>query len=52
MDEMILQVEKAMLELGRCRPDDLIVIAAGTLPVRAAPPTWCGSTGWVRAVTG
>jgi pyruvate kinase len=24
-------VERALLELGRCRPDDLIVIVAGTL---------------------
>jgi pyruvate kinase len=30
-DEMVLQVERAMVELGRCRPDDLIVIVAGTL---------------------
>jgi pyruvate kinase len=30
-DEMVLQVERAMLELGRCRPGDLIVIVAGTL---------------------
>jgi pyruvate kinase len=30
-DEMVLQVDRAMLELGRCRPDDLIVIVAGTL---------------------
>jgi pyruvate kinase len=30
-DEMILQVERAMLELGRCEPEDLIVIVAGTL---------------------
>jgi pyruvate kinase len=30
-DEIVLQVERALLELGRCRPDDLIVIVAGTL---------------------
>jgi pyruvate kinase len=30
-DEMVLQVERALLELGRCRTDDLIVIVAGTL---------------------
>ncbi|HEY2705798.1 MAG TPA: pyruvate kinase [Candidatus Dormibacteraeota bacterium] len=30
-DEMVLQVERAMLDLGRCAPDDLVVIVAGTL---------------------
>jgi pyruvate kinase len=30
-DEMVLQVERAMFELGRCRPGDLVVIVAGTL---------------------
>jgi pyruvate kinase len=41
-DEMILQVERALLELGRCRPDDLIVIVAGTLTGES------GSTNLVR----
>jgi pyruvate kinase len=41
-DEMILQVERAMLELGRCRHDDLIVIVAGTLTGES------GSTNLVR----
>ncbi len=30
-DEMVLQVERAMFELGRCRPGDMVVIVAGTL---------------------
>jgi pyruvate kinase len=41
-DEMVLQVEQAMLELGRCAPEDLIVIVAGTLTGRS------GSTNLLR----
>jgi pyruvate kinase len=31
-DEMVLQVDRALLELGRCRPGDEIVIIAGSPP--------------------
>jgi pyruvate kinase len=31
-DDMVLQVEAALLELGRCEPGDLVVIAAGSPP--------------------
>ncbi|HEY2705526.1 MAG TPA: pyruvate kinase [Candidatus Dormibacteraeota bacterium] len=41
-DEMVLQVERAMLELGRCEPGDLIVLVAGTLTGAS------GSTNLVR----
>jgi pyruvate kinase len=41
-DEMVLQVERAMLELGRCQPEDLIVIVAGTMTGES------GSTNVVR----
>jgi pyruvate kinase len=41
-DEMIAQVDRAMLELGRARPGDLVVIVAGT------PPGTVGSTNTLR----
>jgi pyruvate kinase len=51
-DEMVVQVDHALLELGRCKPGDLIIITAGS------PPGIPGSTNAVRvhrvgdAVTG
>jgi pyruvate kinase len=51
-DAMVLQVDHALLELGRCKPGDLIIITAGS------PPGIPGSTNAVRvhrigdAVTG
>jgi pyruvate kinase len=41
-DEMVQQVERALLELGRAAPGDLVVIVAGT------PPGTVGSTNTVR----
>jgi pyruvate kinase len=41
-DEMVVQVEQAMLELGRCHPGDLIVIIAGSRAHEA------GSTNMLR----
>jgi pyruvate kinase len=41
-DEMIAQVDRAMLELGRGEPGDLVVIVAGT------PPNVPGSTNTLR----
>jgi pyruvate kinase len=41
-DEMVRQVDKALLEMGRCRKGDLIVIIAGS------PPGIPGSTNAVR----
>lgn len=41
-DEMVRQVDKALLELGRCQPGDTIVIVAGS------PPGTPGSTNAMR----
>jgi pyruvate kinase len=41
-DAMVLQVDRALLELGRCKPGDLIVITAGS------PPGIAGGTNAVR----
>jgi pyruvate kinase len=41
-DEMVRQVERAMLELGRGVPGDQVVIVAGT------PPGRSGTTNTVR----
>ncbi len=41
-DEMVRQVDHALLELGRCKPGDLIVITAGS------PPGTPGSTNLLR----
>lgn len=41
-DEMVRQVDRAMLELGRGEPGDLVVIVAGT------PPGAIGSTNTIR----
>jgi pyruvate kinase len=41
-DAMVLQVDQALLELGRCKPGDLIIITAGS------PPGIPGSTNAVR----
>ena len=41
-DAMVLQVDHALLELGRCKPGDLIIITAGS------PPGIPGSTNAVR----
>ena len=41
-DAMVLQVDKALLELGRCRPGELIIITAGS------PPGIAGGTNAVR----
>ena len=41
-DEMVRQVERAMLELGRCVPGDRVVIVAGS------PPGAAGSTNALR----
>jgi pyruvate kinase len=41
-DEMVLQVDRALLELGRCQPGELIIITAGS------PPGISGSTNAVR----
>jgi pyruvate kinase len=51
-DEMVVQVDQALLKLGRCQPGELIIITAGS------PPGIAGSTNAVRvhrvgdAVTG
>jgi len=51
-DEMVIQVDQALLKLGRCQPGELIIITAGS------PPGIAGSTNAVRvhrvgdAVTG
>ncbi|HEV3172371.1 MAG TPA: pyruvate kinase [Actinocrinis sp.] len=51
-DEMVMQVDQALLKLGRCQPGELIIIIAGS------PPGIPGSTNAVRvhrvgdAVTG
>lgn len=51
-DEMVVQVDQALLKLGRCQPGELIIITAGS------PPGIPGSTNAVRvhrigdAVTG
>lgn len=42
-DEMVRQVDAAMLEQGRGRPGDLVVIVAGT------PPSTPGATNLIRA---
>jgi pyruvate kinase len=41
-DEMVRQVERAMLDLGRCIPGDRVVIVAGS------PPGAAGSTNALR----
>jgi pyruvate kinase len=41
-DEMVLQVDQALLKLGRCQPGELIIITAGS------PPGISGSTNAVR----
>jgi pyruvate kinase len=41
-DEMVAQVARAMLELGRGEPGDLVVIVAGT------PPGIAGGTNSLR----
>jgi pyruvate kinase len=41
-DELIAQVDRSLLELGRGRPGDLVVIVAGT------PPGYEGTTNTMR----
>ncbi|MEV4557559.1 pyruvate kinase [Kitasatospora sp. NPDC049285] len=41
-DELVAQVDAALLSLGRCRPGDIVVITAGS------PPGLAGSTNLVR----
>ncbi len=41
-DEMVRQVDRALLELGRCKPGDVVVIVAGS------PPGIPGSTNAMR----
>jgi len=41
-DEMVRQVERAMLDLGRMQPGDLVTIVAGS------PPSTTGSTNAMR----
>ncbi|MCW2666759.1 MAG: pyruvate kinase [Frankiales bacterium] len=41
-DEMVLQVDSAMLELGRMQPGDRVIIVAGS------PPATAGSTNAIR----
>jgi pyruvate kinase len=41
-DDMVRQVDQALLDLGRCRPGDIVVIVAG------APPGIPGSTNAMR----
>ncbi|HEU5331199.1 MAG TPA: pyruvate kinase [Actinocrinis sp.] len=41
-DEMVIQVDQALLKLGRCKPGELIIITAGS------PPGIPGSTNAVR----
>jgi pyruvate kinase len=41
-DEMVMQVDQALLKLGRCQPGELIIITAGS------PPGIPGSTNAVR----
>jgi pyruvate kinase len=42
LDEMIGQVSQSMVDCGRCRVGDLVVIVAGSLPWR------CGATDMIR----
>ncbi len=44
-DEMVRQVDEAMLKLDRCRPGDLVVVVAGT------PPGVVGMTNTMRVHT-
>ncbi|MGF7238349.1 MAG: pyruvate kinase alpha/beta domain-containing protein, partial [Frankia sp.] len=44
-DEMVRQVDEAMLKLDRCRPGDLVVVVAGT------PPGVIGMTNTMRVHT-
>ncbi|GAA4953998.1 pyruvate kinase [Uniformispora flossi] len=41
-DEMVRQVDAALLEIGRCRPGDVVIITAGS------PPGVPGSTNMIR----
>jgi pyruvate kinase len=41
-DQMVAQVDRAMLELGRAEPDDFVVIMSGP------PPVTDGSTNMLR----
>ena len=41
-DEMVRQVDSALVQLGVCHPDDLVIVVAGT------PPTTPGSTNTIR----
>ncbi len=41
-DDMVRQVDRALLELGRCKPEDVVVIVAGS------PPGIPGSTNAMR----
>ncbi|MEY9963790.1 pyruvate kinase [Streptacidiphilus sp. MAP12-16] len=41
-DEMVAQVDAALLDIGRCNPGDIVVITAGS------PPGLAGSTNLVR----
>jgi len=41
-DEMVAQVDAALLDIGRCEPGDIVVITAGS------PPGLAGSTNLVR----
>jgi pyruvate kinase len=41
-DEMVRQVDSALVQLGVCHPNDLVVVVAGT------PPTTPGATNTIR----
>ncbi|WP_313949567.1 pyruvate kinase alpha/beta domain-containing protein, partial [Frankia sp. AvcI1] len=41
-DEMVRQVDSALLQIGRCRPGELVVVVAGT------PPGVAGMTNTMR----
>jgi len=41
-DEMVMQVDRSLLEIGRCREGELVVIVAGS------PPGIAGSTNALR----
>ncbi len=45
-DEMVMQVDKSLLDIGRCTDGEEVVIVAGSPPGIRGPRTPSGSTGW------
>ena len=50
-DEMVRQVDEALLEIGRVSEGDQVVIIAGSPPGSPGRPTPCASTGWATPST-